>query len=86
MDTQAILDELLEVLAGTGVTIRTEPMGGGADGLCLLKDEQVFFVDTQSSLLETASAAARAAAQACDLDAIYLRPRVRQFVAEHAEA
>ena len=42
MNHQAILENLLELLAASHITIRREPMGGGGGGLCQLKDK-VFF-------------------------------------------
>ncbi|MBN1126091.1 MAG: hypothetical protein JXA82_13875 [Sedimentisphaerales bacterium] len=84
MDTERIRDELLELLNEQGITVRFEAMGGGGDGLCTLKDRQVFFVDTQSSLLETAIATAQAVARNVPVDSIYLRPQVREFIEKYS--
>ncbi|MBN1817211.1 MAG: hypothetical protein JW828_07600 [Sedimentisphaerales bacterium] len=86
MDTERIRDELLELLAGQGITIRSEAMGAGGDGLCILKDRPVFFVDTQSAPLETAVAAARAVARLVPVDSMYLRPQVREFVEKYSQS
>jgi len=83
MNTQAILDDLLAVLGTHGVAVRTESMGGGGSGLCTLKDRRIFFVDTDGPLLETAIRAARAVAETVDLETIYLRPRVRDFIEQY---
>jgi hypothetical protein len=84
MDTERIRDELLELLTGQGIMVRFEAMGGSGDGLCTLKDRQVFFVDTQSSPLENAISAAHAVARHVPIDSIYLRPQVREFVEKYA--
>ena len=43
MNEQRILEELLEILEANGVTIRHEPLGGGAGGLCVIKGQKIFF-------------------------------------------
>lgn len=83
MDTQAVLDDLLAVLQTHGVTVRSEAMGGGATGLCTLKDKRVFFMDTDGPLLNTAIQAARAVVEVACMDTIYLRPQVRCFIEEY---
>jgi len=83
MDTQAILDDLLSLLQAHGVVVRTEAMGGGGAGLCLLKDRRVFFVDSDGPLLNTTIQAARAVNEVVALDTVYLRPQVRDFVEQY---
>ncbi len=83
MDTQAILDDLLKLLQTQGVVVRTEAMGGGGAGLCVLKDRRVFFVDSDGPLLNTAIQAARAVNEVVALDAVYLRPQVRDVVEQY---
>ncbi|HEV58141.1 MAG TPA: hypothetical protein ENN87_11730 [Phycisphaerales bacterium] len=83
MDTQAILDDLLRLLQSHGVVVRTEAMGGGGAGLCVLKDRRVFFVDSDGPLLNTAIQAARALDEVVSLDVVYLRPQVRDFVEQY---
>ena len=80
MDYQAILQELLDILARSGASIRTEPMGGGGGGLCKLKDAQIFFVDTQAPESEMAAIAARAVSRLIDTETTYIKPQTRQFI------
>ena len=47
MNEQRILEELLALLEADGVSIRSEPLGGSGGGLCTVKGERIFFVDTQ---------------------------------------
>lgn len=84
MNEQRMLDELLALLEGNGVKIRREPMGGGGGGLCAVKGERLFFLDTESAPAETAALCAQTIAKAMDIEAIYVRPEVRQFIENHA--
>jgi hypothetical protein len=86
MDEQRILDELLALLEGNGVRIRREAMGGGGGGLCAVKGESVFFVDTESASAETAALCAQAIARLVDVEAVYVRPEVRQFIERQANS
>lgn len=81
MEHQAILEELLDLLAGRNVAIRRESMGGGGGGLCEYKDKKVFFLDCQSGSYESAVQAARAVLRVIeDLEAIFVKPAVRDFL------
>jgi hypothetical protein len=83
MNEQRILEELLALLEANGVSIRHEPLAGGAGGLCTVKNQHIFFVDTQSSSADVAALAAEAVAQLVDIESIYLRPEIRQFIESH---
>lgn len=81
MNTQAITDELLGILADHGVTVRRDAMGGGGGGLCAFKDRKVFFFDTDAGAYESACQCARAVFQAVgDLEEVYIKPAVREFL------
>jgi hypothetical protein len=80
MDSQAILDNLLTLLDANGVKIRREALDGAGGGLCNLKGRQIFFVDTDSDTAETASVCAAAVADCVDLEKVYLKPQVRDFI------
>ncbi len=83
MNEQRILEELLALLEANGVTIRREPLGGSGGGLCTVKGEQIFFVDTQAASAEMAAVCAEAVPKAVDIEKIYIRPEVRQFIENH---
>ena len=83
MNNQVILDQLLELLQARGIQIRTEPLGGSGGGLCRLRGEEVFFVDTDAATGEVAELCAQAVGRLVDIDDIYLRPQLRQFVEKY---
>ena len=84
MNEQRILEELLELLEANDVAIRREPLGGSGGGLCTIKGEQIFFVDTQAPSAGSAALCAEAAVRVVDIDKVYIRPEVRQFVENHS--
>ena len=80
MNTQMILEELLGLLEANGVAIRRERLGGNAGGLCKVKDEWIFFLDTESTSTESAAHCAEAVLNRVDTEKIYIRPEVREFI------
>jgi hypothetical protein len=84
MDEQRVLDELLALLEANNVTIRREPLGGRGGGLASVKGGQVFFLDTEATCAEVAILCAEAVAKLVDIEAVYLRPEIRQFVENRA--
>jgi len=83
MNDQRIMEELLALLEGQGVAIRHEPLGGAGGGLCALRGTSVFFVDTEASSAEMAARCAEAVGKLVDIESIYLRPEIRQFIEEY---
>ncbi|MDI6447895.1 hypothetical protein [Anaerobaca lacustris] len=84
MNEQRILDELVALLTGGGVVIRAEPLGGAGGGLCSVRGQHVFFLDTQAGSGESAALCAEAVAKVLDIESIYIRPEVRRFIEEHS--
>ncbi len=84
VNEQRILDELLGLLEATSVTIRNEPLGGSGGGLCTVKGEPIFFVDTQASSAESAALCAEAVSKVMDIESIYIKPEVRQFIERYS--
>jgi hypothetical protein len=80
MNEQRILEELLTLLDANGVAIRNEPLGGSGGGLCTVKGRQTFFVDTQAAPADVAALCAQALPKVTDVETIYIRPEVRQFI------
>ena len=80
MEDQAILEELLVLLEQNGVVIRSESMGGSGGGLCKIKDKRVFFVDREGQAADTAVICAQAIHEMVDIEGIYLRPQIRDFL------
>ena len=86
MNEQRILEELLALLEANGVTIRSEPLGGSGGGLCTVKGQAICFVDTQAPSAESAAICANAVLKVVDIDGVYIRPEVRQFVERHSNS
>jgi len=80
MNEQRILEELLTLLEANDVVIRREPLGGGGGGLCTIKDQQIFFADTQAPSAEVAALCAQAVLKIVDIETVYIRPEVRKFI------
>lgn len=80
MEDQAILEELLVLLEQNSVTIRSEAMGGRGGGLCKIKDKSLFFVDTEAQTADMAVICARAVHETVDIEKIYIRPQIRDFL------
>ncbi len=85
MNEQRILEELLALLESNGVAIRNEPLGGSGGGLCTIKGEQIFFVDTQAPSAEVAALCAEAVSKLVDIDKLYIRPEVREFIESYGK-
>jgi hypothetical protein len=85
MNKQRILEELLNLLESNGTVMRTEPLGGSGGGLCTIKGRRLFFVDSQACSAEVAAQAARAVLKVADIDNIYIKPEVRQFIESQSE-
>ena len=80
MNEQAILEELLALLEASNVKIRSEPLGGGGGGLCSIKGQRIFFVDTQAPTADVAALCAEAVKKVVDIEKVFIKPQVRQFV------
>jgi len=80
MNEQRILEELLALLEANHVKIRRERLGGTGGGLAAMKGENIFFVDTEAAGAEVAGLCAEAVVKVVDIETIYLRPEVRQFI------
>lgn len=80
MNEQRILEELLSLLEANNVTIRSEPLDGSGGGLCTVKGQPIFFVDTQAPAADAAAACADAVSKVVDVETIYIKPEVRWFI------
>jgi len=85
MNEQAILEELLALLEANAVKIRREPLGGQGGGLAMMKGQNIFFMDTEAPSAEVATLCAEAVTKLLDIETIYLRPEVRQFIESHTK-
>lgn len=83
MNQQEIIEELLLLLESKGVIIRRESLGGRGGGLCAMRDKTIFFVDTMAPSIETGVLCCKALAKLIDLESIYLRPQLREFIEKY---
>lgn len=86
MNEQRVLEELLALLEANHVAIRREPLGGRGGGLASMKGGHIFFVDTEATSVEVATLCAEALTRLMDIDTVYLRPEVRQFIEDRANS
>jgi len=84
MNEQRILEELLVLLEANSVTIRDEPLGGSGGGLCTIKGQQILFVDTQAPSAVVAALCAEAMPKVADIEQVYIKPEIRQFIENHS--
>ncbi len=85
MNEQRILEEILAMLEANSVNIRREPLGGNGGGLCTIKGQNILFVDTQAASAEMAAVCAQAVPKVVDIEKIYIKPEVRQFIENYSE-
>ncbi|MBN1973247.1 MAG: hypothetical protein JW787_06385 [Sedimentisphaerales bacterium] len=85
MNDQRILEELLSLLEANGVKIREEPLGGSGGGLCMMKGENLFFKDTQAPASLMAVMCAKAIVKVVDIEQIYIRPEIREFIENYGD-
>ena len=86
MNEQQILEELLGLLEANSVTIRNEPLGGSGGGLCTVKGQRIFFMDTQASSAEIAAHCVEAVYRLVDIEGVYIKPEVRRFIENHCNS
>lgn len=83
MDNRTIIEEMLEILTKSGVTIRTEQTGGGGGGLCKIKEKYVFFFDPQAPDAQLLELCAQAVMITTDIESIYIKPQVRNILEKY---
>lgn len=83
MNEQMILQELLALLEANGISVRNEPLGGSGGGLCTIKGKRIFFMDSQASSITVATLCAEALSKVVDIEQIYIKPQIRQFIENH---
>jgi hypothetical protein len=84
MNSQMILEELLNLLESKGIKIRYDTLGGRGGGLCKLKEGDIFFVDTDMRTLDMAAVCAETVSKVIDIEKIYLKPEIREFIEENS--
>ena len=85
MDENTIIDELEELIKSFGVQIRREAIKQDEDlvkvvgGLCLLRGEYVLIISSKATTMDRIKTLATALKH-FDLDQVYMRPAVREFL------
>ena len=86
MDHQSITDALIELLAEQGVDIRRDGLGNGGGGLCMMDGKKLFILNKDAPSFDRAISCAHAAVEVItDLDSVYLRPVVRDFIDKYGK-
>jgi hypothetical protein len=80
MNDAEIVEALLELLETNGVEVRRTSLEGRGGGLCSIGGQRVLFVDTQSPVAEQRDVCASAVAEIIDVERVYVRPQVRDFI------
>ena len=83
MEEQVILEQLLAILEENGITVRTEPIGDLPAGFCKIRGKKVFFVDKNAQAADVAPVCAREVHKIVDIQNIYLKPQIREFLEKH---
>ena len=79
------MEELLALLEANDVAIRNEPLGGSGGGLCTIKGRRIFFVDADAPSIVTAAICAESLPKVADIEQIFIKPQVRQFIEDHSK-
>jgi hypothetical protein len=85
MDQNAIIDQLEELIKSFGVQIRHEAIKQDEDlvnmvgGLCLLRGQYLLIIDSKATMIDRINTLATALKH-FDLDQIYIRPVLREFL------
>lgn len=85
MDQQQILEELISILETNGVQVRDEPLSGHSGGLCTVRGRPVVFLDSHTNTQENADTCAQAVNRVINIEELYIKPQVRQFIEIHSE-
>ena len=80
MEKQDILENLTELMEQNEIEVRSDFIGDLAAGLCVIKGKKVFFIDKNAQTADVLAACARVVHENIDIDNIYLKPQVRQFL------
>jgi hypothetical protein len=80
MNLEPLIEELISLLKQSGVRVRREPIEESRGGLCTVAGEQVLFIDANADPLQAARLCARTLCRVVDIQALYVRPSVRDFI------
>lgn len=85
MNQQQILEELISILETNGVHVRDERLSSHTGGLCSVRGRPIMFLDSCSCVQDNVEACAQAVSQVIDIEALYIKPQVRQCIEGQSE-
>jgi len=80
MDSQTLLEELLDLAQRLEIEVRRASMGGEGGGLCRLRGKKVLYLDTAASLADQLGKTAAALKEVLGVEQCYIRPEVRELL------
>ena len=83
MNQQQILEELVSLLETNGIQVREEPLSGRHGGLCTVRGRPIMFMGSDAGVQDNADACAEAVSQAINIEELYIKPQVRQYIETH---
>lgn len=86
MNLEPLIVELVGLLENNGVKIRREPIEESRGGLCRWGGSAVLFIDANADPLQSAILCAQTLCRMTDINTIYLRPNVREFIESALDA
>lgn len=78
MDTQQLLDDLLELAQRLGIEIRWAALGGEGGGLCTMKGRQVLFIDQSADVATQCERCLADLASLPEIDTTFIQPKLRE--------
>ena len=83
MDISQIIDEMLNMLENSEVSVRRDSLGGAGSSLCNLKGKKVLFFDIDASPYDNAAVLASVVNKFVDTELIFIKPAIRQFLEQN---
>lgn len=80
LSENTLLEELVGLLETHGVKVRRESITDSTGGLCKINGEPILFLNIHAHASELADMCADALRTVADIDTMYLRPDIRQFI------
>lgn len=79
-DPESTLGMIKELCQRLEIPVREEHLGGDGGGLCIMRDERLFFVDLDADAATSLAQSARALARLPELESVFLPPALRQIL------
>ena len=83
MDSQELLEHLLELAAQLDISVRRTDLGGSGGSLVNLRGQQILFIDTLADPADQLERIIPSFASLPSLDDIYIIPELRQLLDEY---